>query len=110
MWKLLVIFAVPAVCPMAQSRPRDIGSTLERPVEPPDVVSFQLRQYHHHHLGSIGLQSMRLEIYCHSSLRIEEAKKSLLLCKLWASGCGTSGPRSGGHGTGSSHRETRGSG
>jgi hypothetical protein len=54
MWKLLLVFAVPAVCAMAQSRPRDIAATLERPLETPDVVSFQLRQYLYQHVARLS--------------------------------------------------------
>ena len=43
--KSLLAFILSAACAMAQSRPRDIAATLEKPLETADVVSFQLRQY-----------------------------------------------------------------
>src|SRR5258708_17739000 len=43
--RLLLAFLLSVTSTMAQSRPRDMAAILERPLNTPDVVSFQLRQY-----------------------------------------------------------------
>jgi dienelactone hydrolase len=43
--QLLIVLALPVAFAMAQSRPRDMAAILDRPLETPDVVAFQLRQY-----------------------------------------------------------------
>jgi hypothetical protein len=43
--QLLIVLALPVGFAMAQSRPRDMAAILDRPLETPDVVAFQLRQY-----------------------------------------------------------------
>ena len=42
---LLIALLVTAFSVMAQSRPEDMTAILERPLETPDVVAFQIRQY-----------------------------------------------------------------
>ena len=41
----LIVLALSAGSAWSQSRPRDIATVLERPLETPDVVAFQVRQY-----------------------------------------------------------------
>jgi dienelactone hydrolase len=43
--RILILLALSAVSASSQSRPRDIAPILERPLETPDVVAFQVRQY-----------------------------------------------------------------
>jgi dienelactone hydrolase len=43
--RFFILLALSAASAWGQSRPRDIAAVLERPLETPDVVAFQVRQY-----------------------------------------------------------------
>ncbi len=45
----LILFLLSAISASAQSRPEDMAAILERPLETPDVVAYQVRQYLYQH-------------------------------------------------------------
>lgn len=51
--QIVILLAFSAVSAMGQSRPRDIAAILERPIETPDVVAFQVRQYLFQHISRL---------------------------------------------------------
>ena len=52
--RFLILLALFAASAAGQSRPRDIAPILERPLETPDVVAFQVRQYLFHHIPKLS--------------------------------------------------------
>ena len=52
--RFLILLALFAAIAAGQSRPRDIAPILERPLETPDVVAFQVRQYLFQHVPKLS--------------------------------------------------------